>query len=238
MQTVILAGGLGTRLRPLTHDVPKPMVPIGGKPYLERQLAYLAGQGFTDILLLTGYLGEQVEAHFGDGSGFGVRVRYSREETPVGTGGALLQARPLLEDRFLLLYGDSFLPIEYREVMDLLSTPSPARLVLTAYDNRGEDTSVANNLLVESTGRISAYEKGTGNPQLNFVEAGVVGMRKDVLEVLPEAPPASLENQAFPRIIAQGEAVAYITRQRFYDFGTPERLAQTEAYFETFSGQA
>src|SRR5450432_2485472 len=102
MQAVILAGGLGTRLWPLTKTVPKPMVPVAGAPYLEHQLRLLEKQGIRDILLLTGYLGEQIEEHFGDGSRLGLRIAYSREETPVGTGGALRLAQGLLADSFLL----------------------------------------------------------------------------------------------------------------------------------------
>src|SRR2546426_1133852 len=112
MQAVILAGGLGTRLWPLTKEIPKPMAPVAGAPYLEHQLRYLAGQSIVEILLLTGYLGDQIENYFGDGAGFGLRIRYSREAAPIGTGGALRQALPLLSPEFLVIYGDSFLPIE------------------------------------------------------------------------------------------------------------------------------
>ena len=116
MQVVILAGGLGTRLGPLTRPHPKPMVPVKGVPYLEHQLRLLARQGLTDIVLLTGYLGEQIEEYFGDGDRMGLRLRYSRELEPLGTGGALRQARPLLEEAFLVIYGDSYLRIDYAAV--------------------------------------------------------------------------------------------------------------------------
>src|SRR5437764_7627858 len=109
MHVVSVAGGLGTRLWPLTKTVPKPMVEVAGVPYLEHQLRILAGQGIRDIVLLTGYLGEQIEDHFGDGARLGLSLRYSREQTPLGTGGALLQARELLADDFLIIYGDSYL---------------------------------------------------------------------------------------------------------------------------------
>ena len=110
MQTVILAGGLGTRLGPLTRKIPKPMVPVAGVPYLEHQLRLLARQSFRDVLLLTGYLGDQIEAYFGNGARLGLRLRYAREAQPQGTGGALRDARPQLAESFLLLYGDSLLP--------------------------------------------------------------------------------------------------------------------------------
>ena len=116
MQTVILAGGLGTRLRPLTEQTPKPMVEVEGRPFLEFIVEHIAGQGFRDILLLTGHLGEHVSDHFGDGRRFGVSIRYSREPQPLGTGGAIRAAWEQLADDFLLLYGDSFLPIDYVDV--------------------------------------------------------------------------------------------------------------------------
>src|SRR6266567_9060405 len=98
MQTVILAGGLGTRLWPLTEAIPKPMVTVAGVPYLEHQLRLLAEQNLRDVLLLTGYLGEQIEAHFGEGERFGLRLEYSQEPSPLGTGGALRHARDQLHD--------------------------------------------------------------------------------------------------------------------------------------------
>lgn len=113
MQVVILAGGLGTRLGSFTRKVPKPMVPVAGVPYLEHQLRLLARQSFRDVLLLTGHLGEQIESYFGNGGRLGLRIRYSREAQPLGTGGALRDARRHLAETFLLLYGDSLLPIEY-----------------------------------------------------------------------------------------------------------------------------
>ena len=108
----ILAGGLGTRLRPLTDDVPKPMVPVAGKPFLWHQLSRLAAGGVTDFVLATGYRHEQVEAFFGDGAAFGWTVRYSVETTPLGTGGALARALPLLGERFLAMNGDTFLDVD------------------------------------------------------------------------------------------------------------------------------
>src|SRR5262245_38458562 len=107
MQAVILAGGLGTRLWPLTKEIPKPMVPIAGTPYLEHQLRLLAKQQITDVVLLTGYLGSQIEGHFGNGASLELNIRYSRESRPLGTGGALREARHLLADSFVLIYGDS-----------------------------------------------------------------------------------------------------------------------------------
>ena len=105
MQVAILAGGLATRLRPLTQDQPKSMVRVLGRPFLEYQLEFLRRNGITAVVLCIGYLGEQIEGYFGDGGGFGVDIRYSREDKPLGTAGALKNARGLLADEFFTLYG-------------------------------------------------------------------------------------------------------------------------------------
>src|SRR4051812_46674544 len=112
-QAVVLAGGLGTRLGALTKEIPKPLVKIKSKPFLEWQMEFLASQGFKDFLFLTGYKSEMIEDHFRNGSLWNVNIEYSEEVLPLGTGGALLQALPKLADEFLLLFGDSFLPVQY-----------------------------------------------------------------------------------------------------------------------------
>jgi len=138
MQVVILAGGLGTRLWPMTKSVPKPMVPVGGEPYLAHQLRFLRGQGYSDVVILTGYLGEQIEDYFGDGSAVGMRIQYSREPGPLGTGGALRNASELLGDAFLLIYGDSFLPIEYGILERRLAETQATAVVALFEDPNGE----------------------------------------------------------------------------------------------------
>lgn len=223
MQAVILAGGLGTRLWPLTKTVPKPMVPIAGTPYLEHQLRLLQQQSITDIVLLTGYLSEQIEEHFGDGTDLGITVHYSRETTPLGTGGALRQAGPLLAESFLVIYGDSYLPIQYADVLNTLADSS-ATGVVTVYDNQEEDTGVTNNISLDEDGFIAKYKKDAADdPSLRFVEAGVLAFRRSVLDLIP-AGQVSLEQQIFPQLIAKRELFGHVTRQRFYDIGTPERL--------------
>lgn len=221
-QVVILAGGLGTRLRPLTYDIPKPMVPVAGKPFLEHQILMLRDQGITNVVLLVGYLGSYIQEHFGDGSRFGVSIQYSVEETPAGTGGGLVLARDLLAEQFLVVYGDSFLPIHYPAVMDALRT-HPYEGVLVAYGNE-EDTDVKPNLAVDEVMRVILYQKDGSDPRLRYVEAGVSALRRSALDLLPREGAFSLELTLFPRLIERGSLGAITTRQRFYDIGTPRRL--------------
>jgi len=231
MQAVILAGGLGTRLWPLTREIPKPMAPVAGAPYLEHQLKLLARQGIGDIVLLTGYLGEQIEEYFGDGQRWSLRIRYSREMTPLGTGGALREARSLLAETFLVIYGDSYLPIPYAEVLALLED-SRATGVVVVYDNRFGDTSVRNNIALDEQCRVIRYNKESmDDPSLTHVEAGVLAFGRRMLDLLPPEEAVSLEKEIFPQLIARGDLLAYRTQQRFYDIGTPERLLAIQDLF-------
>jgi mannose-1-phosphate guanylyltransferase len=226
MQTVILAGGLGTRLWPLTETIPKPMVTVAGVPYLEHQLRLLAEQNLRDVLLLTGYLGEQIEARFGTGEKLGLRLEYSQEPAPLGTGGALRHASHQLHDAFLVIYGDSYLPIHYRDALERLLETRAEGLVV-AYDNALEDTSVKNNIDLDDDGFVSRYEKDSPDP-LRYVEAGVLALRRSVVGLIPEGRPASLEREIFPQLIMKKQLAALVVRQRFYDIGTPQRLALIE----------
>jgi len=228
VQTVILAGGLGTRLRPVTGKLPKPMVPVLGRPFLEHQIEMLGRNGMNNILLLVGYLGEQVQEYFGSGRGWGVRISYSFEPEPMGTGGALRNAAALLDGAFLLVYGDSYLPIDYRDVAERFRA-SDADGLLVVYDN-AEETSVPRNVLLGKNGRVLRYDKCSVDPGLRHVEAGVLAFRREVVNLIPPGRKVSLEEEIFPQLIERGRLLGYATPQRFYDIGTPERLAAFEAF--------
>jgi len=231
VQAVILAGGLGTRLRPLTLKLPKPMVPVRGRPFLEYQLLYLAGFGIKDILLLTGYKGETVEDYFLDGCSLGLRLQYSREEEPIGTGGALALAAGSLEERFFLLYGDSFLPMDYGDAeRAFLDRGKSAMMVV--YDNAA-DTSVPNNVGInEETMMVIDYSKQKGG--MDYVEAGVLVLKRDILEFMPPSGSFSMETDLFPRLIELGEMTAYKSPERFYDIGTTARLKEFESVIDKY----
>lgn len=231
MQTVILAGGLGTRLWPLTKETPKPMVPVRGVPYLEHQLRRLAQQGITNIVMLTGYLGDQIEDYFGEGHRLGLNIQYSRELQPIGTGGALRDARRLLDDIFLIIYGDSYLPIDYVLAAQQLKDSHATGLVVVYRDETGE-TSVRPNIALDANGLVTKYDKqAVGDPALQYIEAGVLAFRRSVLDLMPEEGVVSLEQQIFPQLIVRKQLLGFPTSQRFYDIGTPERLREIESVF-------
>lgn len=228
MQAVILAGGLGTRLRPLTELTPKPMVEVCGLPFLEYIVRHLAQQDFRELLLLVGYLGEKVRDYFQDGHRFGVSIDYSWERAPLGTGGAIRGAWEKLASEFLLLYGDSFLPIDYRHVAAAFS-PHRWQAMAVIYDNCAGDTDVRNNICIDGTGMVTRYDKGGDAPDLSYVEAGVVCLRREAFAAVPADSVVSLEQDMFPKLIANRQLGTFQTTQRFYDIGTPARLQEFAA---------
>ena len=232
MQTVILAGGLGTRLRPLTNNIPKPMVLLNGKPYLEYQIEYLKQFGFTDIVLAVGYLGEQIESYFGDGDKWGVSIQYSHETIPLGTAGGLKHAeKHISTNEFLFLNGDSFLPMQLTDFTHSFLKRGKSCLI-AVYDNQ-ENTHVKNNIKLDDDGDVCLYEK-EGSNTLSHVDSGVLCLKKDILSYIKKGVNSSLESDVFPQLIKNKHMAAYIVNTRFYDIGTPERLTEAEIFFKNF----
>ncbi len=229
MQAVILAGGLGTRLRPLTERIPKVMASINGKPFLLYLLELLRSRGVNDIVLLIGYLGEQVRGFFGNGAKIGLRIRYSEErERLLGTGGALKQAQSLLGNHFFVINGDTYLPIDYSKV-DRVFQQAGKKALIVVYNNR-EDTGVKNNVELDKDLMIVRHDKESTDISLKHAEAGVLVLRREALEVIAEGCSISLEKGLYPTLIHQRELAAYVTEQRFYDIGTPKQ----QEVFEEF----
>ena len=231
MQAVILAGGLGTRLKPLTRQVPKVMVLINGVPFLLHLLRLLKHHGVNEIVLCTGYLSEQVRDIFHDGKNFGLKIRYSEEkEGLLGTGGALKQAQSLLDDHFFVINGDTYLPIDYAEVESAF-LKSDKTALMVVYDNR-EDTGVKNNVALDSDLMVIRHDKESHDSDLKYVEAGVLVLRRAALDRMKEGERISSEKGLYPGLIQQRQLAAYITGQRFYDIGTPEQKMVFEKFLK------
>jgi len=206
MQVAILAGGLATRLRPLTNRVPKSMVEIHGKPFLQYQIELLRANHIQDIVLCVGHLSGQIRSYFGDGRRYGVRITYSDEgDRRLGTGGALKFAEDLLASEFFVLFGDSYLLLDY-----------------PANDNLYDSSDV----LMED-GLVIAYDKENPLPGMVHINVGLSVLRRQSLTVIPRGQSLSL--QAFFReLIAQRQLLALETRQRFYEIGSLEGLHEFE----------
>ena len=219
---VILAGGLGTRLRPLTSEVPKALIPIGGKPFLHHQIDLLKRRGIRDIVLCVGHLGDRVKDYFGDGRWLGVRIRYSEEEGHLlGTAGAIKNAEPLLRDDFFLMYGDSYLMIDYREVMRYFRRFDRLGLMVVW---RNVDRFERSNVMVEGN-LVTAYNKDQKSPDMVYINYGLSVLRKEALAFIPAGRPFSQED-FYQILIDQGELLTFEVEQRFYEIGSPKGLEE------------
>ena len=222
MQIVILAGGLGTRLRPITERMPKCMVPVDGKPFLEYQLELFSRHGVRDIVLCVGHLGEAVLEHFGDGSRFGVQIAYSWERQGLlGTAGALKNAEPLLAPEFFVTYGDSYLLLDYQEIIRRFQG-SDTLGMMVVYRNR--DRLEPSNVVVRD-GRVVSYDKTTRLPGMVYINEGLSALSRRALDLIPDGEPATQE-EFYRQLIARRELLAYETQQRFYEIGSPRGLEE------------
>lgn len=222
MQMVILAGGLATRMRPLTLKLPKSMLQIKGRPFLEYQLELLKEYEIKDVLLCAGYKGELIKDHFGDGRKFGVNLSYSFDgDKLLGTAGALKKAYKLLGENFFLMYGDSYLPYDYQEI-ERHFRDSVKLSLMVAYRNQNRfDKS---NLLIRD-GMIKLYDKTLQGENLEYIDAGLSILKKEVLNLVPEEEPYDLE-ELYRTLISEEEMSAYEVKQRFYQIGSFEGLEE------------
>jgi NDP-sugar pyrophosphorylase family protein len=222
MQAVILAGGLGTRLHPLTRSVPKPMVAVHGRPFLEYELALLARSGISAVILCVGYLGEQVRQHFGNGSTLGIQIQYSWDgEQPLGPIGALKNAESLLDDSFFVLYGDAYLRLDYRALMERML--SSGRLGAMAV-LRNRHAYGPSDLLVED-GIVKEYDKKQPRPDLEWVNFGVSALRRQAL-TLAEPGRFCDEEKFYGQLISARQLVAFEVKDRFYEINSASGLEQ------------
>ena len=216
MKVAILAGGLGTRLGEIARGLPKPMVPIGDRPFLELVIESFTARGLRDIVLLTGHRGEVIEKHFGDGSRFGVRIEYSRETTPLGSGGAIRDARRLLGDPFLLTYGDVLRRFDYDRFVRAHQEPCLAvyrRISVGNTDIEGD--------------RVIRFDKRA--PELPYIDAGFSMVPARTIDLLPARGPCSFEEIVFPSLAKERRLACEVVDQNFFEIGTPEELKKAEA---------
>jgi NDP-sugar pyrophosphorylase family protein len=219
VKVAILCGGLGTRLGALAENLPKPMIEVAGHPYLEYVIESFAERGFREFVLLTGHRAEVIEQHFGDGARFGVHIVYSRETEPLGTGGALRQARALLGERFLVTYGDVLRRFDY----DRFVRVHPGNC-LAVYPRQ-----TVGNTEIDAE-RVIRFDKRA--PELPYIDAGFSVVTDATLELIPEEGVQSFEENVFPALAARRELACEIVDLDFCDIGTPEELARTRNRME------
>jgi NDP-sugar pyrophosphorylase family protein len=225
MQVVILAGGLATRMHPRTLTVPKWMLEVAGRPFCEWQLELLARCKYERVVACIAHLGEQIRNHVGDGSRFGVHVEYSSEgETLLGTAGALHAAVDLLEETFLVVYGDSYLPFDYAGPLAELRAADDCDGVMTVFKNN--DQWDASNVRTDGTW-VLAYEKGvSGDASFDYIDYGAIALKRRVVLELP--PGRSGLDALQTRLASNRRLRAHVAHDRFYEIGSPEGLASLE----------
>lgn len=242
MQALILAGGLGTRLRPVVSDRPKAMATVGGKPFLEHQLAFLKGCGVSHFVFCVGYRHQQIQAHFGDGSRWGVRIDYSVEEQPLGTGGALKHAEKYVQDTFLALNGDSFFDTDLQRLvqfheekrvaargqkclatMALTRTREVERYGTVELGAEGEIVNFAEKTAERSAGPVHAEK---------HINAGIYVLEAEILQMIPASEKVSIEHNVFPSLLNGGGLYGCYLKGFFVDIGTPAGYRKLQDHLE------
>ncbi len=226
-QAVILAGGRGTRMRPLTDDRPKPMIEFHGRPFLEYMIEMLRDQGFTRVELLLGYLPEVIQDHFGDGSGFGVEIGYAVSDPDDLTVSRLRLVEDRLDESFLLAYCDNYWPMDM-DRMWARFTELDVPAMVTVYSNRDGFRAGKDALRVED-GHITVFDKTRTTPRLQGVEISYAILRREVMDLLPDGDEL-IELALYPQLAAAGRLGAYVTDHRYYSVGSLERLPVTERF--------
>jgi len=226
LPAIILAGGLATRLRPLTERIPKSLIEIGGRPFLWHQLQLLKRHGIRRAVLALGFLGESIRDRFGDGSEIGIELDYSFDgAAQLGTAGAIRKALPLLPERFFVLYGDSYLTCEYRRVQyefDASGLPG----LMTVFRNEGAFD--ASNVEYDG-GRILRYDKTSRTPSMRHIDYGLGAFHRSVFESIPEGEARDLVD-VYQGLLESGKLAAFEVRERFYEIGSPEGLRDTTRF--------
>lgn len=236
MRAFILAGGLGTRLRSVVNDRPKPLAPVGSMPFLEHQLRFLKANSIREFVFCVGYRHDQIREYFADGRKWGVSIAYSVEDQPLGTAGALKHAEGFVNDTFLVLNGDTFFDLNLQHLVQAhhgFFTANPTclgTLALTTVDDPSNFGSVA----VDQDGTIVGFrEKSAENQQFRFcaISAGVYILEPRVFELIPACQNISLERDTFPHILSSEHTLfGHRTNGFFVDIGTPEGYQRFQQY--------
>lgn len=222
----ILAGGLATRLRPITETIPKSLIQVAGKPFICHQLDFLRQQGINSVVLCIGYLGEMIQEIVNDGSRWGMRVSYSSDGPALlGTGGALRQALPLLGEHFFILYGDSYLPIDFSDVEKTYTVRGKKGLMTVLKNQNQWDRS---NVEFDA-GQIIEYNKTVIRPQMHYIDYGLGLLQRAALQAYPAGQSFDL-SKVYNDLSLAGELVGYEVFGRFYEIGSHQGIMDTQAY--------
>jgi NDP-sugar pyrophosphorylase family protein len=233
LPVVILAGGLATRLRPLTEKIPKALVEVAGRPFLEHQIELLKRNAITEVILCVGYLGAMIEGRYGNGEALGVQIRYSFDGPKLlGTGGAIKKASAVLPDAFFVLYGDSYLPVEYQAVAAAFREANKPAL-MTVFANA--DAWDRSNVWFEH-GRIRLYSKREKLPEMRHIDYGLMICTRQIFADSPSDAPFDLA-ETLENLSRKGQLAGHEVDQRFYEIGSLAGLAELDQLLSVRSMQ-
>lgn len=223
---VILAGGLATRLRPLTANTPKSLIEINGEPFINHQLRMLMKHGVRDIILCVGYRSDMIEKHLGDGRHFGMRIQYSYDgPILLGTGGAIKKALPLLSDAFFVIYGDSYLDCDYAAAQESFTQQNKKGL-MTVFHNQGQwDTSN----IEFADGNILNYDKENRNDRMHYIDYGLGILTKEAFKHIGDNKRFDLA-MLYQQLLRNKQLAAHEVEQRFYEVGSFAGIKELEYY--------
>ena len=225
MWAVILAGGLGLRLRSSVPGLPKALAPVGGRPFLDYQLEYAVSEGIRTVVLCTGYLSDRIASHVGDARRFGLQVLCVPEEAPLGTAGAIrgLSGTMSLPDAFFVLNGDTWVGWNAELMTEVMATSQAGIVMLLSSSSVPETGRVS----VDGSGRVTGFQEKISSKTAGYVNAGVYLMRRQIVEAW-EPQPSSLEYDRLPPLVEQGNVHSVVGDRPFYDIGTPEGIERFE----------
>lgn len=227
-QAVILAGGLGTRLKPFTNTAPKPMYPINNIPFIDYLIRQMKSFGMEEVLLLLGYLPEKIMDYLGDGSRYGLTINYDITPVDYDTGMRIKHAASQIADKFLLLYCDNYCPINYSKLLADFCD-NKAKIQITAYSNR--DNYTKSNLRITDNGLVTIYDKKRTVSNLQGVDIGYALVDRSVISLMLEGN-CNFESEVYPQLVAQNKLFATVTEHRYYSIGSFERIKLTEEFFK------
>lgn len=238
MKTVIMAGGKGTRIASVASDIPKPMIPVAGKPVLEHEIECLRGQGFTDLIITVSHLGHIITNYFGDGSKFGVHIEYFVEETPLGNAGALLRLKERLTEDFLLLNADAVFDIDFNRFVGFHRKHGGLATLFTHPNNHPYDSGL---IVADEMGCVTRWltkEDDRKGYYRNRVNAGLHVLSPKLLDQAFDTPKVDLDRQILKPLAGTGEMYVYDSPEYVKDMGTPDRYATVCKDFEEGKVQA
>ena len=226
LPVAILAGGLATRLRPITEKIPKALIEVAGKPFIFHQLQYLRKEGIKKVVLCVGYLCEMIQEEVGDGSKFDLDISYSYDgDFLLGTGGSIKKALPLLDENFYVLYGDSFLPIHFAPIEEsFLKSKKPALMTVILNENKWDKSNV-----VCKNGLILEYNKKEMKPGMKFIDYGLSILSKSLFDKYEEKVAFDLAD-LYHLLSIENQLAGFEVKERFYEIGSHQGIKETELY--------